>query len=291
MNATTKPDPIFVGKVRDTYPVDDPGLLLVVATDRISVFDVVLNQEVPGKGTVLTAMTEFWLRDSPVADMVDNHLVSTDPADFPEWAKAYEGRAMLVRRAEMLPVECIVRGYLMGSAWKEYSEKGTMHGSPMPEGMVQAEQLPAPTFTPSTKAEQGAHDENISIEEAESIVGDVVGELEVLSLEAYRRAAASANDRGILILDTKFEFGVVDGTITLCDEVLTPDSSRFTPADQYEPGKAPPSYDKEQVRQWALGTGWDKKSSPPDIPQEVIDQTVERYREVCQRLTGADPLS
>ncbi|HZD65747.1 MAG TPA: phosphoribosylaminoimidazolesuccinocarboxamide synthase [Acidimicrobiales bacterium] len=280
----------YSGKVRDIYEIDDDHLLMV-ASDRISAFDVVLPEPVPGKGRVLAGLTAFWL--ARLADLAPSHLVSTDPASFPAAAESLgdlAGRAMLVRRADMLPIECIVRGYLSGSAWKEYRDRGTMHGVPLPAGLAESDRLPEPRFTPSTKAATG-HDENISREEAAEAVGaEVARAAEDLCVAAYERAAAWAAERGIIIADTKFELGVIDGALAICDEVLTPDSSRFWPADQWAPGSTPPSYDKQPVRDWLEASGWDKTPPPPHLPPEVVEASAERYATAYERLTG-QPLS
>ncbi|HEX7167865.1 MAG TPA: phosphoribosylaminoimidazolesuccinocarboxamide synthase [Acidimicrobiales bacterium] len=277
---------MYSGKVRDVYDAGD-GQLLFVASDRISAFDVVMNEPVPDKGRVLTAMTAFWL--DQFADLAPNHLVAVDPAAFPEGAAAIgdvAGRAMLVKRADMLTIECIVRGYLSGSALKEYRASGTMHGTTLPPGLEEADQLPEPVFTPSTKAESG-HDENISFEEACSIVGgDVAKRARELSLACYERGAALAAKRGIIIADTKFELGFIDGELALCDEVLTPDSSRFWPADAWQPGRTPPSFDKQPVRDWLEAQGWDKEPPPPALPDDVVAASRERYVTAYERVTG-----
>src|SRR5688500_11931244 len=257
---------LYSGKVRDIYEVDGDTLLFVTS-DRMSAFDVVMEEPIPDKGRVLTAMTAFWA--DLVAEVAPTHLVSTDPTELP--AEASElgdlaGRTMVVRKAEMLPIECIVRGYLTGSAWKEYMAKGTVHGATMPPGLRESDRLPQPLFTPSTKAEVGAHDENISVEAAEGLIGHAAAsEAREVSLEIYRRAAELAEERGIIIADTKFELGRVDGVLTVCDELLTPDSSRFWPADSWEPGSTPPSFDKQPLRDWLEATGWDKKQPPPTL--------------------------
>ncbi|MBV8691334.1 MAG: phosphoribosylaminoimidazolesuccinocarboxamide synthase [Actinobacteria bacterium] len=278
---------VYSGKVRDVYDAGD-GNLLFVASDRISAFDVVMAEPVPDKGRVLTAMTAFWL--DLLADVAPSHLVALDPADLPPAAADIAdaaGRTMLVRKAEMLPVECIVRGYLSGSAWKEYRASGTMHGTKLPDGLRESEQLPEPVFTPSTKAETG-HDENISFDEAVALVGaDVAEQARSISLAAYEKGRAWAAERGIIIADTKFELGFIDGKLAICDEVLTPDSSRFWPADAWEPGSTPPSFDKQPVRDWLEATGWDKKPPPPTLPPEVVDATRERYVAGYERITGA----
>jgi len=277
MTASRTPD--YRGKVRDVYDNGD-GTLLFVASDRLSVFDVVLNETVPDKGRVLTALTHFWLTEV-LADVGPNHLVSV--VEEGEFA----GRGMIVKKAEMLPVECIVRGYISGSAWKEYQASGTMHGQDLPAGLRQSEQLPEPVFTPSTKAAIGDHDENISFDAAVELVGpDVAAEARRISLEAYRVGSAWAAERGITIADTKFELGFIDGRLALCDEILTPDSSRFWPASGWEPGTVPPSLDKQPVRDALDSTGWDKTPPPPPVTPDVIEATTARYREAYQRITG-----
>jgi phosphoribosylaminoimidazole-succinocarboxamide synthase len=277
---------VHSGKVRDIYDAGENRLLLV-ASDRMSAFDVVMAEPIPDKGRVLTAMTAFWLE--LVADIAPSHLVSVDPADLPPDARGLgdlAGRAMLVRRAEMLPIECIVRGYLSGSAWKEYRQHGTMHGSRLPAGLDESARLPEPVFTPSTKAETG-HDENISFEAACDLVGaDVAKAAREISLAAYQRGADHAAQRGIIVADTKFELGFIDGELSLCDEVLTPDSSRFWPADEWKPGATPPSFDKQPLRDWLEATGWDKAPPPPTLPPEVIAATRDRYVAAYERVTG-----
>lgn len=277
---------LYSGKVRDIYDAGD-GLLLMVASDRISAFDRVFAEPVPDKGRVLTAMTDFW--SGELADVAPTHLVTADPDRFPPEAKSLEaiaGRAMLVRRAEMLPIECIVRGYLAGSAWKEYRTTGRMHGTPLPAGLSESERLPEPVFTPSTKATEG-HDENISFDEAVDLVGSEMATLaRQVCLTAYERGAARALEHGIVVADTKFELGVIDGKLAICDEILTPDSSRFWPADAWRPGTAPPSFDKQPVRDWAESTGWDKSSEPPALPPEVTAATRQRYVEAYETISG-----
>lgn len=274
------------GKVRDVYDAGD-GNLLMVTSDRISAFDVVMSEPIPDKGRCLTAMTAFWV--DQLADVAPNHLVSVDPAHLPDGAGAIEdvaGRTMLVRRAEMLPIECIVRGYLSGSAWKEYRSQGTVHGEAVPPGLEESAELPEPVFTPSTKAESG-HDENISFAQACELVGAGVAEAaRDISLASYARAAKWASDRGVILADTKFELGFVDGELTICDEVLTPDSSRFWPAAEWRPGATPPSYDKQPVRDWLEATGWDKTPPPPHLPAEVVESTRQRYASAYERITG-----
>ena len=275
------------GKVRDIYDAGEN--LLMVATDRISAFDFILPDEIPFKGEVLNRISAFWF--DKFADIVPNHLVSIDPADFPEEFAEYRdylaGRAMLVKKAQTIPIECIVRGYLTGSGKKTYDENGTVCGIQLPEGLTEASKLPEPLFTPSTKAEIGDHDENISFERCCEIVGeDVATQIRDLSLKIYKAAAEYAATRGIIIADTKFEFGVIDGKVTLIDECLTPDSSRFWPAASYEEGKIQPSYDKQFVRNW-LKANWDMTGETPHLPAEVIDGTSERYCEAFQIITGS----
>ncbi|MHB8245279.1 MAG: phosphoribosylaminoimidazolesuccinocarboxamide synthase [Acidimicrobiales bacterium] len=277
---------IYSGKVRDIYDAGD-GLLLMVASDRISAFDRVFAEAVPDKGRVLTAMTAFWT--GQLRDVAPTHLVTADPDEFPPEAKSLEdiaGKAMLVRRAEMLPIECIVRGYIAGSAWKEYRSGGTMHGVRLPEGLKESDRLPSPIFTPSTKATEG-HDENISFDEASSLVGKEVAEqAREICIAAYQRGADRALKNGLVLADTKFELGFIDGELAVCDEILTPDSSRYWPADAWSPGSAPPSFDKQPVRDWAESTGWDKSSAPPAMPPEVIAATRDRYIAAYERLSG-----
>ena len=275
------------GKVRDIYDAGEN--LLMVATDRISAFDFILPDEIPFKGEVLNRISAFWF--DKFAGIVPNHLVSIDPADFPEEFAEYRdylaGRAMLVKKAQTIPIECIVRGYLTGSGKKTYDENGTVCGIQLPEGLTEASKLPEPLFTPSTKAEIGDHDENISFERCCEIVGeDIATQIRDLSLKIYKAAAEYAVTRGIIIADTKFEFGVIDGKVTLIDECLTPDSSRFWPAASYEEGKIQPSYDKQFVRNW-LKANWDMTGETPHLPAEVIDGTSERYREAFQIITGS----
>ncbi len=275
------------GKVRDIYDAGEN--LLMVATDRISAFDFILPDEIPFKGEVLNRISAFWF--DKFADIVPNHLVSIDPADFPEEFAEYRdylaGRAMLVKKAQTIPIECIVRGYLTGSGKKTYDENGTVCGIQLPEGLTEASKLPEPLFTPSTKAEIGDHDENISFERCCEIVGeDIATQIRDLSLKIYKAAAEYAATRGIIIADTKFEFGVIDGKVTLIDECLTPDSSRFWPAASYEEGKIQPSYDKQFVRNW-LKANWDMTGETPHLPAEVIDGTSERYRDAFQIITGS----
>jgi phosphoribosylaminoimidazole-succinocarboxamide synthase len=281
---------VHSGKVRDIYAVDDDRLLMVTS-DRISAFDVVMDEPIANKGRVLTAMSAFWF--DLLADVVAGHLVSTDVGDLPPSAQKLageadlSGRVMLTRKADMLPVECIVRGYITGSAWKEYRTAGTMHGTRLPEGLLESQQLPEAVFTPSTKAAVGDHDENISFDTAAALVGDALAtRLRDVSLELYRRGADWARERGIIIADTKFELGTIDGELVLCDEVLTPDSSRFWPTDAWRPGTTPPSFDKQPVRDYLDGLDWDKRPPPPALPDEVVAATSDRYVEAYERITG-----
>jgi phosphoribosylaminoimidazole-succinocarboxamide synthase len=281
---------VHSGKVRDIYSVDDDRLLMVTS-DRISAFDVVMDEPIAHKGRVLTAMSAFWF--DLLADVVTGHLVSTDVGDLPPSALKVAdeadlaGRVMLTRKADMLPVECIVRGYITGSAWKEYRTAGTMHGTRLPEGLLESQQLPEALFTPSTKADVGDHDENISFDAAAALVGDALAaKLRHVSLELYRRGADWARERGIIIADTKFELGLIDGELVLCDEVLTPDSSRFWPTDAWQPGTTPPSFDKQPVRDYLEGLDWDKRPPPPPLPDEVVAATSDRYVEAYERITG-----
>ncbi|MCU0271922.1 MAG: phosphoribosylaminoimidazolesuccinocarboxamide synthase [Acidimicrobiales bacterium] len=284
MAATTLPL-LHAGKVRDVHDAGE-GLLLLVASDRVSAFDVVMREPVPDKGRVLTAMSVFWFER--LADLAPSHFLSADAADFPSGAQdpSLVGRSMLVRRAEMLPVECIVRGYLAGSGWKEYRERGTLHGSPLPEGLRESEALPEPVFTPSTKAASG-HDENISFDRAvELLGGEVAEEARAISLALYRRGAEIAAASGIIVADTKFELGFVDGRLVVADEVLTPDSSRFWPADAWWPGSTPPSFDKQPLRDHLEASGWDKTPPPPALPDGVVTAMRARYVEGYERITG-----
>ncbi len=284
---------VHSGKVRDIYAVGDDRLLMVTS-DRLSAFDVVMAEPIPNKGRVLTAMTAFWfeLVAKTAPGLVGSHLISTDVADLPPEVRGADdlaGRVMLCRRAEMLPVECIVRGYITGSAWKEYKKGGTMHGTPLPAGLLESSKLPEPVFTPSTKAEVGDHDENISFDAAAKLVGRELAErLRDVSLALYSRGAAWAAERGIIIADTKFELGRIPATgeLVLCDEVLTPDSSRFWPVAQWKPGATPPSFDKQPVRDFLETLDWNKTPPPPPLPRAVVDATSTRYVEAYERITG-----
>ena len=266
------------GKVREIYEWEDD--LLMVASDRISTYDVVMPTPIPDKGKVLNRMSVFWF--GLTADIVPNHFISEDvPEEVAE-------RAMRVRRLEMYPVECVVRGYLSGSGWKEYKESGSVCGIELPAGLLESDKLPVPIFTPATKAEIGDHDENVSFDRAAEIVGDraLMEELRRISIDVYRAGAEHAAERGIILADTKFEFGRHAGAeIVLGDEVLTPDSSRFWPADSYAPGKTPPSFDKQYVRDWATESGWDKKPPAPELPADVVEQTRAKYVEAFERIT------
>jgi len=277
------------GKVRDIYDLGDR--LLLVASDRISAFDVVMSQPIPDKGRILTRLSAFWFRH--LADLAPNHLVSLEVEDFPPACRPYrellQGRTMLARKCRPLPVECIVRGYLSGSGWAEYRQTGAVGGLPLPPGLVESQQLPEPLFTPSTKAELGTHDENISLEQMAASVGpQLAARIKDLSLNLYRRALDWAEPRGIIIADTKFEFGLADGELLLIDEALTPDSSRFWPQEDYRPGGPQKSYDKQYLRDYLESLGWNKKPPPPPLPPEVIANTRARYLQALQALTGED---
>ncbi|HEX2149063.1 MAG TPA: phosphoribosylaminoimidazolesuccinocarboxamide synthase [Actinomycetota bacterium] len=278
---------IATGKVRDIYALDDERLLFVTS-DRISAYDVVMNEQIPDKGRVLTGMTRFWLER---ASDVPNHLISMSVSDLPEAAKPFaedlNGRFMIVRRLNMMPVEFVVRGYLVGSGWSEYKRNGTIAGMPLPEGLKEADKLPEPLFTPATKAVTG-HDENISENAAGEILGEArMAEARDLAIELYKTGADYAAGRGIILADTKFEFGVdPEGKVVLADEVLTPDSSRFWPAEEWRPGSNPPSFDKQYLRDWLSGLDWNKEPPPPTLPEDVIAGTRGRYLEAYQKITG-----
>ncbi len=291
VSSTSEPPTLIQsGKVRELY---DAGAdrLLMVASDRISAFDVIMAEPIPDKGRVLTAMTAYWLDE--LSDLAPNHLISADTAAFPAGAAALPGglaglagRSMLVRRAEMLDIECIVRGYLAGSAYKEYEREGTVHGMAMPAGLRHADRLPEPIFTPSTKATEG-HDLNIGMAEAIDLVGKEAAEAaSELCLAAYGRAATRAEEQGIVICDTKFELGFIDGALSICDEVLTPDSSRFWSADDCAPGTNPPSFDKQPLRDWLEDQPWDKQPPPPALPDAIVTATSQRYVEAYERVCG-----
>jgi phosphoribosylaminoimidazole-succinocarboxamide synthase len=275
------------GKVREMYVVDDAHLLMV-ASDRVSAFDVVMAEPIPGKGAVLTALSAFWFRRT--RDVVANHLVTDDihalEGPVRAFAEGAAGRWLLVRRAERIDVECVVRGYLAGSGWAEYRSRGTLAGEALPSGLTESARLDEPRFTPATKAETG-HDVNISRAELAEVVGrDVAERLEALSLALYAAGAELAAQRGVILADTKFEFGMLNGELILIDEALTPDSSRYWPADQYQPGRAQPSFDKQFLRDFLEASDWNKAPPPPPLPQTVIDGTAERYAEALRRLTA-----
>jgi phosphoribosylaminoimidazole-succinocarboxamide synthase len=276
------------GKVRDIYPIDDKRML-IVTTDRLSAFDVILPDPIPGKGTILTSISNFWFDHTRT--LVPNHILA-EPLESvlsdPEDLEQVRGRAIIVRRLKPLPVEAVARGYLIGSGWKDYQATGKVCGITLPEGLIQADRLPEPIFTPATKAAAGDHDENISFEETVKILGQKVAEqVRDATLSVYRYAAEYARARGIIIADTKFEFAVDDnGELILIDEILTPDSSRFWPADSYKPGSSPPSFDKQFVRDYLETLDWNKRAPGPRLPAEVMEQTADRYREALERLTG-----
>jgi len=275
------------GKVRDIYDLDDR--LLIVATDRISAFDVVMPNPIPGKGRVLTEMSTFWF--GTMADIIGNHVISTDPADYPEACRPYRevlaGRSMLVKKARPLPVECIVRGYLSGSGWKDYRRNGTVSGIRLPAGLKESSRLPEPIFTPSTKAPEGEHDLAITKEETERLIGgELTTRVIAASIAIYNRAAALAVDRGIIIADTKMEFGIYDGELIIIDELLTPDSSRFWPRDGYAEGRGQSSFDKQFLRDYLLSIPWDQRPPAPELPGDIISKTAEKYEEALKRLTS-----
>ncbi len=279
---------VATGKVRDIYELDDHRLLFVTS-DRISAYDVVMNEQIPDKGRVLTGMTRFWLQRC--VDLSPNHLLTMSLGDLPEGAKPFaeelNGRFMIVQRLNMMPVEFVVRGYLVGSGWSEYKRNGTIAGLELPTGLREADKLPEPVFTPATKAVTG-HDENISEAQAAEILGaERMEEARDKAFALYKMAAGYAEERGILLADTKFEFGVdEDGNVVLADEVLTPDSSRYWPADAYKPGTSPPSFDKQYLRDWLSGLDWNKEPPPPTLPDDVITGTRSRYIEAYERITG-----
>jgi len=273
------------GKVRDIYDLEDK--LLIVVTDRISAFDCVLPNGIPRKGEVLNKISSFWF--DTMEELVENHIIATEVSDYPpelqEHADVLDGRSMLVEKAKPLPIECVARGYLAGSGWKEYKESGKVCGIELPEGLVESDKLPETIFTPATKAESG-HDINISFEEAAKLVGeDVAARVRDLTIALYERAAKHCAERGIIICDTKFEFGILDGKLILIDEALTPDSSRFWPADDYEPGRAQKSFDKQFVRDYLEGLAWDKTPPAPNLPDEVVDGTSQKYVKAYEIIT------
>jgi len=275
------------GKVRDVYEIGDQ--LLIVASDRISAFDVVMEDPIPDKGRILTGISLFWFKQ--LETMVENHLISSDPAEYPDVCREYvsqlAGRSMLVKKARPLEVECIVRGYLSGSGWQEYQSGGSVCGIPLPDGLKESEKLPEPIFTPSTKAQDGMHDENIDFESAVKILGkDIAEEVRRISLKLYDFGRNLAAEKGIIVADTKFEFGIVDNRLILIDEVLTPDSSRFWPMDEYRPGGPQKSFDKQFLRDYLLEIQWSKQPPPPKLPADLIKKTREKYIEALKRLTG-----
>jgi len=275
------------GKVRDIYEVGES--LLIVATDRISAFDVVMDDPVPDKGKILTKVSTFWFER--LSSIIDNHVITANQDEYPESCKPYKeylvGRSMLVHKAKPLPVECVVRGYVSGSGWLEYRSLGTISGISLPEGLKESSQLPEPIFTPATKAAMGNHDENISFEDAAHIVGeDTAKEIRAISLRLYQYGRGLASKNGIIIADTKFEFGFVNNHLMLIDEVLTPDSSRFWPMDEYRTGRTQKSFDKQFLRDYLNGIDWPKRPPPPKLPPKVIQITRDKYLEVLERLTG-----
>jgi phosphoribosylaminoimidazole-succinocarboxamide synthase len=277
------------GKVRDIYDCGDA--LLIVATDRISAFDVVLPDGIPCKGAVLSQMSAYWFAE--MREVIDNHFISADQAEFPPLCRAYaetlKGRAMLVKKAKPLPVECVVRGYLAGSGWTEYQRNGSICGIPIEKGLKESSRLEEPIFTPTTKAEQGTHDENITMEKVEEIIGaELARQVKEISLRLYAKGSEMARRKGIIICDTKFEFGLFRGDLILIDEVLTPDSSRFWPEDEYQPGRPQRSFDKQFVRDYLLTLSWDKTPPAPHLPEDIIRKTSERYQEAFKRITGRE---
>ncbi len=275
------------GKVRDLYDLGDT--LLMVATDRLSAFDVVMPNPVPGKGRILTQMSRFWFQ--VMEDIIRNHLITADVDQFPGVCRPYRNalrdRSMLVRKAKPLPIECIVRGYLSGSGWKSYLESGSICGINLPEGLGESERLPESVFTPSTKEELGAHDVNISFGQIEDMVGkDLASRLKDVSLAIYEKAVSLAESCGIIIADTKFEFGLIDGEMVLIDEILTPDSSRFWPKETYKPGQPQQSFDKQYVRDYLLSLAWNRQPPAPELPEDVVANTLRKYEEALSRLTG-----
>ncbi len=281
--------PSHRGKVRDIYDLGDR--LLLVATDRISAFDVVMADPIPDKGRILTQLSAFWF--GHLAEVVPNHLISLRVDDFPPACQPYrellDGRAMLVKKCRPLPVECIVRGYLAGSGWADYRKTGGICGIPLPAGLVESDRLPEPIFTPSTKAELGVHDENITFREMAAQIGEALAQrVRDISVQLYQRASAWAEPRGIILADTKFEFGLAGGDLLLIDEVLTPDSSRFWPKDDYEPGRPQKSYDKQFLRDYLESLGWNKQPPPPPLPPEIVRATRDRYLQALKALTGEE---
>jgi phosphoribosylaminoimidazole-succinocarboxamide synthase len=275
------------GKVRDIYDLGEH--LLIVASDRISAFDVIMDVGIPQKGYVLTQISKFWFEQ--MTDLVPHHLIATEVDDFPvithQYRNQLEGRSMLAKKAQPLPVECIVRGYLSGSGWKEYQQRGSLCSIPLPKGLVQSDKLPETLFTPSTKAELGEHDENISFEQTVDLCGlETAEQVKEISIKIYERARDLADKKGLIIADTKFEFGLLDGQLIWIDEALTPDSSRFWPKDQYHPGSAQPSFDKQFLRDYLETLDWGKQAPAPKLPEEIVRKTGEKYLEALKRLTA-----
>lgn len=275
------------GKVREIYDLGE--YYLIVVSDRLSAFDVIMSQGIPEKGTVLNRISAFWF--DYCKDIIPNHMISINTNEYPsecrEYADQLKGRSMLVKKAEVIPIECIVRGYITGSGWNDYKKTGLVSGIKLPEGLIESEKLPEPIFTPSTKAEIGEHDENITNEKAEEIAGkNVFDKIKNASLAIYKKASDYALSRGIIIADTKMEFGIYNGEVILIDELLTPDSSRFWPSDQYEKGRSQESYDKQYVRDYLLSINFNKQPPPPPLPEEVIKKTSDKYIEALEKLTG-----
>ena len=294
--STDLPGLVHRGKVRDTYRVAD-GVLMMIATDRISAFDVIMEDPVPQKGVLLAQMSAFWFRNV-IGDIVENHMIAmADDAEsvanlgrtgaLAHLPSEWNDRVMLIREADRIDMECVVRGYLAGAGWAEYEAHGTLNGAALPKGLHPAEQLPEPMFTPSTKAEEG-HDLPLTEDDAIDLVGaDLHEQLKRVSIEIYGRARQHASERGMILVDTKFEFGFVDGNLTIIDEVLTPDSSRFWDADDWQPGAFPPAYDKQHLREWLIECGWDREPPPPRVPNDVLEMTRQRYISAYERLTGS----
>jgi len=275
------------GKVRDIYDLGDT--LLMVMSDRISAFDVIMPTPVPGKGRVLTQISLFWFE--AMQSLIENHLVASDVADYPAECQPYAEdlfeRSMIVRKAEPLPIECVVRGYISGSGWKSYQKSGDICGIKLSPGLKESDRLPEPIFTPSTKEELGQHDINIDFDAAADMVGrDIAEKVRQISIDIYQKGAEMANEKGIIIADTKFEFGLIDNNLILIDEVLTPDSSRFWPKDTYAPGGPQKSYDKQYLRDWLLSLDWDKNPPAPNLPDDVVENTIQKYEEALAQLTG-----
>jgi phosphoribosylaminoimidazole-succinocarboxamide synthase len=276
------------GKVRDIYEINSD--LLIIATDRLSAFDVVFKQGIPFKGMVLTQISKYWFK--VMEDIIPNHIVSTEVKEYPvlkKYKDELEGRIMVVKKVKPLMVECVVRGYLAGSAWNEYKEKGSVSGIKLPRGLLESSKLPEPIFTPSTKAEVGVHDENITFDDMKKIIGEkLADEVKEKSIRIYKKAESIAKNKGIIIADTKFEFGIFNGELILIDELITPDSSRFWPLDGFKPGKSQLSFDKQFVRDYLISINWDKRPPPPDLPPEIIEKTSQKYLEALKRIVGEE---